>query len=107
VNNRPGQATIRKALKTRCAADIAEELGVHVSHVYNVEQRGVSPTLHQALLRAGWLRRRTSTSVRLAASVTAEQRARLHALAAERGMTWSEYCRALADEEMLRRDDDE
>ena len=73
---------------------------MHVSHVYNVEQRGVSPTLHQALLRAGWLRRRTSTSVRLAASVTPEQRERLRELAAERGLTWSELCRALADGEL-------
>ena len=44
---------------------------------------------------------------RLAADVTPAQRDCLHALAAERGMTWSELCRALADEEMLRRDDDE
>lgn len=50
-------------------------------------------------------RKRNDTRIRIAADVTAAQRDALHALAAERGLTWSEYCRKLADE-MLRRNDD-
>ena len=38
--------------------------------------------------------------IRIAADVTAAQRDALHALAAARGMTWSELCRALADGEL-------
>ena len=38
--------------------------------------------------------------IRIAADVTAAQRDALHALAAERGLTWSELCRALADGEV-------
>jgi hypothetical protein len=41
----------------------------------------------------GQRKRRT----RLAADVTPAQRDTLHALAAQAGMTWTEYCRSLAD----------
>jgi len=40
------------------------------------------------------------TRTRIAADVTPAQRDALHALAAERGLTWSEYCRKLADGEL-------
>jgi hypothetical protein len=36
--------------------------------------------------------------VRIAADVTTEQRDALHALAAQHGRSWSEYCRELADD---------
>lgn len=95
----PGVGILRKKLKTLSAGEIAGLLQVHVSHVHNVKRRGVSPTLHRAMVRAGWLKRRPG-QVRLAASLTPAQRARLHALAAARGLTWSELCRALADGEL-------
>ncbi len=95
----PGVGILRKKLKRLSAGEIAGLLGVHVSHVYNVRRRGVSPTLHRAMVQAGWLEC-PPTRVRLAADVTAEQRNTLHALAAARGMTWSELCRALADGEL-------
>lgn len=83
-----------------------------------IAQRGEFCGLSHATLRDIAVTGRASTRTRrrlglpakrtrLAADVTPAQRDALRALVAERGMTWSEYCRALADEEMLRRDDDE
>ena len=95
----PGAGILRKKLKRLSAGEIAAQLGVHPAHVYNVEHRGVSPTLHRAMLDAGWLEC-PPKRIRIAADVTAAQRDALHALAAARGMTWSELCRALADGEL-------
>lgn len=95
----PGIGVLRKKRRRLSAGEIAGLLQVHVSHVYNVESRGVSPTLHRAMLDAGWLSCPPART-RLAADVTPEQRDRLRELAAKRGMTWSELCRALADGEV-------
>lgn len=53
--NRPGKAIIRKRLKTCSVGKIARLLGVKKAHIYNIDSRGVSPTLHEALIEAGWL----------------------------------------------------
>lgn len=56
--NRPGKAVIRKKLKRRSVGEISEILEVDPAHIYNVERRGVSPTLHDALIDAGWVKAR-------------------------------------------------
>jgi len=65
----------------------------------------VSPMLCWKVANGAWsakLARRVGLAesrVRIRADVTRAQRDRLHAIAAAEGLTWSEYCRRLADED--------
>ena len=102
MSKRPGKGIIKKALKTRSPGEIAELLQVHVSHVYNVESRGVSPTLHQAMLDAGWLSC-PPARVRRAVWVHEDDLPGFEAMLARRGVA---SLQELVDNEMLRRNDD-
>ena len=82
-------------IKTIGAVAFADELGIHNVHVYHAwNSNHFSKTLEQAMRRAGHLEQR-KTRVRLAADVTEEQRERLQEMVEP--LTWSEFCRDLAD----------
>lgn len=96
----PGIGVLRKKRQRLSAGEIAGLLQVHVSHVYNVESRGVSPTLHQAMLDAGWLSC-PPARVRRAVWVHEDDLPRFEAMLARRGVA---SLQELVDNEMLRRD---
>lgn len=97
--DREAKRIIAVKLAHQTVSELAAELGVHSAHISNVTRRGISPTLDKALVDVGWLAP-PQTRIRIAADVTAVQRDRLHAIANQHGMTWSELCQALADNKL-------
>lgn len=62
MSYRPGKGIVRDKLKAASVAEIACELGIDPTHIYLIDERGVSPTLHEALIEAGWIEPPRDTS---------------------------------------------
>jgi len=77
---------------------LAYRLDIDDAHLYRARKGDITPTTVAACQKLGVIPP-PKTRVRIAADVTEEQRAKLHAIAAAEGLTWSEYCRRLADEQ--------
>lgn len=51
--NYSGKEIIKEYLETQSVADLADFLDVHVAHIYNIDRRGVSKPLYDALVAKG------------------------------------------------------
>ena len=75
---------------------MASDLGIDDAHIYRARKGDFTPTFVKALREKGLIPPK-ETRCRIAADVTPAQRDRLHEIAAEKGLTWSQYCQRLAD----------
>ena len=93
---RPGKGIISEQLETRSAQEIANLLGVDVAHIYNVERRGVGPTLHKALVKAGWVSK-PKKEIRICATVSEKERQALRRMVRVWGYdSFTDWCRDTA-----------